>query len=224
MLLTSFAKIFDLDKNLVYYIFDPLCSWCYGFTPVLQKFAQLQTSELEFRVMCGGMLIGDSEVYAHELGEDIKKGFSRIAELSGQTFGEAFYKRLEQTDLKLSSLPGSLAMATLRYYQPDQALEFAHEIQKAFYKEGKNPVSVQTYGECAEDFGMNASDFMRLMVDKERLQIVQKEFEIVRNWKVGSFPTLLYQNGEKALLFSRGYCSLEELNQRYELAKEKLRA
>lgn len=200
-----------MERPVIYYVFDVLCSWCYGFSDNMYQFYEVHKEEIDFRVMSGGMVLGASEGPIGDLPQGIRDTFPRIAELSGRPFSNEFYQLLNKGEAQLSSLPGALAMAAFRTYQPDNALAFAKRMQEAFYQEGLPPAQASTYGHCAEDFGMNATDFMKLMVDKDRLELVKKEFEIVKQWGITGFPTVVYQHQDKAYLLSRGYQSLENL-------------
>lgn len=200
-----------MERPVIYYVFDVLCSWCYGFSDTIYQFQEAHKEEIDFRVMSGGMVLGEREGPIGDLPQLIRDAFPRIAEISGRPFSDEFYALLNKGEAQLSSLPGALAMAAFRTYQPDNALAFAKRMQEAFYQEGLPPAQAATYGHCAEDFGMNATDFMKLMVDTDRLELVKKEFEIVKQWGINGFPTLVYQHQDKAYLLSRGYQSLENL-------------
>lgn len=196
---------------MIYYVFDVLCSWCYGFSPNIKKLQEEYADRIEFRVMSGGMVLGEREGPIGDLSPEILSAFKRIEEMSSQKFSAAFYNMQKEGQALLSSLPGALAMAAFRTYQPDNAVQFASRMQEAIYSEGLEPASAKTFGHCAEDFGMNAEDFMKLMVDKDRLELVKEEFAIVRKWGVNGFPAVIYQEKDKAYLIARGYMDYESL-------------
>ena len=211
-----------MERPVVYYIYDVLCSWCYAFSPVMHKFYEEHKDEYDFRVMSGGMVLGEQEGPIGALPQAIKDGFKRITELSGREFGDAFYTMLEEGSAQLSSLPGALAMAAFRTYQPDNTIAFAKRMQEAIYQEGMAPTEAKTYGHCAEDFGMNSSDFMKLMVDKERLDLVTQEFQIVKSWGIQGFPSVVFQEKDKAFFLARGYMSYEDVESNLAKVKEHL--
>lgn len=206
-----------MDRPVVYYIFDVLCGWCYGFSPVIAQLEEEYRDDFDFRVISGGMILGEREGPVGEVAGYIKEAYPQVEEMTGVKFGEAFLKNiLEPGTAQFSSLPGALALATFRLYQPDNALAFARRMQEAVYKEGLPPTEAKTFGHCAEDFGMNATDFMRLMVDKDKLELVQNEFKVVKHWGIQGFPSVVYQKGEKGYLINRGYRPYSELKQSFE--------
>jgi putative protein-disulfide isomerase len=209
-----------MERPVVYYIFDVLCSWCYGFSATMNEFYETHKEDIDFRVMSGGMVLGEREGPIGDLPEEIRESFKKIEEMSGRPFSQAFYDQLNKGEAQLSSLPGALALSAFRTFQPDNTMAFAKRMQEAFYQEGLAPAEAKTYGQCAEDFGMNASDFMKIMVDKDRLDHVRKEFELVKEWGISGFPTLVYQKADKAYLMGRGYMSKDQLDESYSKIKD----
>ena len=212
-----------MERPVINYIYDPLCGWCYGFSQVIQEFYAQHQEEIDFRVLSGGMVLGDREGPLSDMASYFKGAYKDVENTTGIKFGEAFLKKQDRPgDEQLSSLPGALAMTTFRMYQPDNTIAFSARIQKAIYFEGLPSTSAKTYGHCAEDFGMNADDFMKLMVSKEKLELVKKEFEVVKNWGIRGFPTVVYQKQEKGQIISRGFMPLEKLNEHLALAKNEM--
>lgn len=210
-----------MEKPIVYYIYDVLCGWCYGFSPVITAFHKKYKDDFEFRVVSGGMVLGEREGPIGEVAGYIGKAYRQVEETTGVKFGKGFLEgTLAKGEAHFTSLPGALAMSVLRYYQPDNAVAFAARMQKAIYDEGLAPSEAQTYGYCAEDFGMNATDFMRLMVDIDRLDLVKKEFKTVQQWGVQGFPAVIFQKGDQGYQIARGYLPLDNLEANLESARE----
>jgi len=160
-----------------------------------------------------------------EVAPYIKKAYRQVEQTTGVQFGENFLQgTLAKGDAFFSSLPGALAMAVFRYLQPDQVIPFAAAMQNAIYREGKLPAKPETYGACAEEFGMDAPGFMKRMVEKELLETVQNEFKLVQEWGVQGFPTVIYIQDEQAYLLARGYTPLAQLEENLKTVKAKSHA
>ena len=211
-----------MQNPIIYYLYDPLCVWSYGFSSVIQEFYQKHQEEgLEFRVLSVGMYVGEQEGRIGEVAEHLGDLYPQVEKMTGVAFGQGFRdKILEPGTAAFSSLPGALAMAAFRRYQPDNAIPFAVRIQKAIYDEGRFPVEAKTYGYCAEDFGMNAQDFMKLMVDKELLEHVKQEFKVVKEWGIKGYPAVIYQPKEQGYLMNQGYAPLNTLEYAFEKVKQ----
>ncbi|HEX8350316.1 MAG TPA: DsbA family protein, partial [Hymenobacter sp.] len=48
-----------LDLPELLYIYDPLCGWCYGMTPVVQRIREAFDGRVNVSVLSGGMVTGD---------------------------------------------------------------------------------------------------------------------------------------------------------------------
>lgn len=202
-----------MDNAVIFYVYDPLCGWCYGFSPVMQQFWKQHRENIHFKVLTGGMITGDKEGPIGKVAPYIKTAYREVEKTTGITFGKPFLENvLEDGSALFSSIPGALAMAVFRYLQPDQVVAFAHAVQEAIYRKGKLPTQPETYGECAEQFGMDAPGFMKRMVEKELLTQVHNEFKMVHEWGITGFPSLVYIKNEQAYLLAQGYTSLDNLN------------
>jgi putative protein-disulfide isomerase len=115
-----------MKRPVIYYIYDALCGWCYGFSPVIKAFHDAYKDEFEFRIISGGMITGRREGPIGEVAGYIKDAYQQVEETTGVKFGEDFLNKiLEPGEAYFSSLPSALAMATFRLYQPDNTVAFA---------------------------------------------------------------------------------------------------
>ena len=54
------------DGRHFLYIADPMCSWCYGFAPVIEALAARFAGRLPVRVMMGGLRAGNTRAMRAE--------------------------------------------------------------------------------------------------------------------------------------------------------------
>ena len=80
------------DKHLLY-IADPMCSWCYGFSPVITTLAERFADRLPVRVMVGGLRAGNTQAMRAQDKEYIRGAWTRVNQASGQPFDFAFFRR-----------------------------------------------------------------------------------------------------------------------------------
>ena len=48
------------ERHLLYFA-DPMCSWCYGFSPVISALADEFQDRLSLRVVMGGLRAGNTQ-------------------------------------------------------------------------------------------------------------------------------------------------------------------
>src|SRR5215212_6718911 len=89
--LSSFkAPSESMEKPELMYVFDPLCGWCYGFSPVTLKLKERFGDTLTYSVYTGGLVLGDRVGTVKENFGFVFETYKRIEELSGTKFGEGF--------------------------------------------------------------------------------------------------------------------------------------
>ena len=77
----------------VSYLFDPLCGWCYGAGPTLERLGQLDDVTLE--LMPTGLFAGEgARVMDAQFAAYAWQNDERIARLTGQPFSEIYRSRV----------------------------------------------------------------------------------------------------------------------------------
>lgn len=207
----------------LYYVYDALCGWCYGFSPVIQRFEQQYASELSFEVISGGMVIGDRVGPVAETADYIKTAYHQVEERTGVRFGKAFLEGvLEEGTAIFDSYPAALAMRAFKLSRPRQSIAFAGRIQRAIYHDGMLPRPLEGYAKLATEFGLDETHFLEHMNDATTDMAAQAEFELAQRLGITGFPTLLLEYGEdeKLGVLSRGYIPYDQLEKTYLRAKE----
>ena len=68
-------------ENGMIYIGDPMCSWCWGFSPVLNKIRDKYSSKVKFSVLVGGLRSGGSNPMDPSLRETIGQHWNEVMRL-----------------------------------------------------------------------------------------------------------------------------------------------
>jgi len=122
--------------NTLHYIFDPLCGWCYGAAPLIDAAAGLPGVKVALHG--GGMLAGANRREITPQWRDyVMPHDRRIASLSGQEFGPAYFDGLlRDIGAPLDSAPPITAILAAEALG-GRGLEMAHRVQRAHYAEGR---------------------------------------------------------------------------------------
>ncbi len=210
-----------MKKHTIYYVYDALCGWCYGFSPVIQELQENFGEEYDFKVLSGGMVTGSRVGPIGQVAGYISEAYQVVEEKTGVKFGEDFLETLEEGTAIFDSEPPALAMALFRNQLPEKQVEFAGRLQEAIYKEGLQPAEWETYAKCAADFGLNGTEFAEKMQHPKLKELVAAEWETVSGWGIQGFPSLILHTGEKAFRLARGfvdYATLEGILKQTETA------
>ncbi len=206
------------SKRQVIYIYDPLCGWCYGFTPHLMKWAEAHP-ELNFTVFSGGMVTGDRVGPIREVASYISKAYKNVEERSGISFGKPFLETtLEKGEAIFNSVPPAKALVGLKSLQAGDDLDYAHRIQKAIYEKGHPPEGEKAYVEIAKEVGIDPEEYQDFYRSAEAENKMNKEFELVKTWGIEGFPTLVLLDDGKGYVLTRGFTDADGLDKAYQQA------
>lgn len=192
--------------NKLIYVGDPMCSWCYGFGPELEK-VLAKFPQLDFQLVLGGLRPNGTETMS-ELGNFLREHWDHVEARSGQEFS---YDILEQGDFIYDTEPACRGVETARTLKPEVALDFYHAVQKAFYKENKDTGKVETYLEIAEQFELDTALFKKLFESEEMKENTKADFQLAAGMGIRGFPSMVAQKEDQYYLLSRGYRSGEDM-------------
>lgn len=201
------------ETPTIYYAYDALCGWCYGFSEVISTFHERNRHRFHFHVLSGGMVTGDRVGPVGQVAGYIKEAYLTVENTTGVKFGEDFLATLDEGSAIFTSVPAAKAMALFRSQKPDECVPFAARLQKAVYEEGLPPAEYSTYARCAADFDMDPKAFVQNMDLDKVQQLVQEEFKTVANWGIKGFPSVIYRDGEHAYMIAKGYTPLNVLEE-----------
>jgi putative protein-disulfide isomerase len=156
--ISASAEALPLKAVTLHYLFDPLCGWCYGAAPLLavaHSFAQVQ-----LELHAGGMLTGtnrrtiDAQWRNYVLPHD-----RRIAELSGQPFGDGYFNGLlNDQGAVLDSEPPISAILAVQA-GTGQGLALLQRMQQAHYVEGRRIADLSVLADLAAELGWSLPEF-----------------------------------------------------------------
>lgn len=205
----------NMQSDSLIYVGDPMCSWCYGFSPVVDKLIS-ENQELEFILVMGGLRINGKETM-FELKDFLKEHWEEVAHISGQTFD---YSILEH-DLIYDTAPACKAVVTAGQISPEKSWQFFKTLQSAFYAEGKNPASIETFLNAAIANNINPETFRNRFEESVSDHLLQEQLAWAADMGVHGFPTLLYQKSGKISILANGYDQYEKIKDRLDKLKQK---
>ncbi|GKS87855.1 DsbA family protein [Acidovorax sp. SUPP2539] len=177
---------------VLHYVFDPLCGWCYAAAPLVQ--AARQVPGLAIALHGGGMLAGPNRIAITPRWRDhVVPHDRRIAQLTGQPFGEAYFEGLlrDPTAVMDSEPPTTAILAAQALGQ--RGLDIAHRIQQAHYAQGRRVADAAVLQDLAAELGLDAEAFRAAFAQWQGAP-TQAHFAESRQWlaRAGGqgFPTL----------------------------------
>ena len=199
-------------KDTIYYVYDPLCSWCYGFSPVIKKIKNAYKDQFDFKVISGGMQSGERKQPVSAIRDYLKAAYKNVTEKTGVEFGEKFMTVLEEGSRMLDSIPPSIALSIVKDLKPEEALNFAASIQEAIYYDGFNWNSVKEYLPYLKQYDIDPEDFKRKFEDPIYKEKTLEDFKLAANFGVTGFPSVILKKEDKYYLIAQGFVPFEKLN------------
>jgi putative protein-disulfide isomerase len=184
----------------LHYIYDPLCGWCYGASPLVREAREVPG--LRVSLHGGGLMAG---VARRRVSQDLRQFVlhhdQRIATLSGQPFGEAYREGLlRDTTVTLDSEPPTAAILAAEALA-ERGLDMLARIQTAHYVEGRRVTDEAVLVELALEIGLDGyrfgGEFARMLADTVRHHIAQSR-RLLEQVEGEGFPTFVLETDERA--------------------------
>jgi len=177
----------------LHYIYDPLCGWCYGSSPLLQAAA---SDVWNIELHAGGMMAGPNrQPLTPALRQFVLKHDVRIAELSGQPFGQDYREGLlRQEDVLFDSEPPITAILAAG----PKGLAMLERIQRAHFVEGRRISDNVVLMELAVELGLGATEFRNAFErfsGKRTMDHIADSRALLDRVQGGGFPTFAFERG-----------------------------
>jgi len=176
------------------YVADPMCSWCWGFAPVLASVTADLPDDVGVRLVLGG-LAPDSDVPMDDaMVRYVQDAWHAVAARSGAEFNHAFW---EQHHPKRSTWPACRAVLAAG----ERSREMYEAIQRAYYLEAHDPSDRATLIELAGELGLDPAKFDATLDAPETHALLAEEFALRDRLGATGYPSVgLERNGELKLI------------------------
>jgi putative protein-disulfide isomerase len=196
------------EQRFVYFA-DPMCSWCYGFAPVISALADRFEGRMGLHLVMGGLRAGNTAPMRAEDKAYVRDAWTRVGAASGQPFDFSFFDR---ESFVYDTEPACRAVVTARHLLPRLALPFMGRIAQAFYAENRDITSAEEIAAVAEDAGFDRQEFAGAFLATDTRNETFRDFLTAQELGISGFPTLLAGSEEKGYaLVTNGYRPLEDV-------------
>ena len=195
--------------HLIYFA-DPMCSWCWGFAPVIAGVAAIFGEDLPIRLVMGGLRPGTDTPMTDAAKREVSGHWRHVAEASGQPFD---YDFLERLDFIYDTDPAAQAVVLVREQAPELALKFLAQVQHAFYAEGRDVTSTAVLADLIAELGLDRTAALAQMGTEPLKQSTWSDYALSQRAGVTGFPTLIAGPNPDGTygLVARGYRQADEV-------------
>lgn len=187
--------------STLHYIFDPLCGWCYAAAPLIRAAREVPGLRVVFHG--GGMMTGaNRRTITPQWRDYVMPHDQRIAQLTGQPFGEAYFEGLlRDTTVVMDSAPPTAAILATEDIA-GRGLDMLHRLQHAHYAEGRRIAEREVLIGLAAELGLDSAVFGTAF-DRLAGAATEQHFRESRAWLARvdgqGFPTLVLEHAEGGL-------------------------
>ena len=193
-----------MDGPHLIYFADPMCSWCYGFSPVIDEIRAAYGRALPMRVIMGGLRPGTDRPMTSEAKREVIGHWNHVHEASGLPFDPAV---LDREGFIYDTDPAARAVVVARREGEELAARYLAAAQQAFYAENRDVTSAEVLGDLAEQFGLDRDAFLAAWSTEEAKQETWRDYALSQRAGVTGFPTLVGGPNEHGVfgVVTRGY-------------------
>lgn len=195
------------DKTL-WYIADPMCSWCWGFAPTIEAIRQRYAERLTIAIILGGLRPGTVQPIANQQRDEILGHWHNVQRMTGQPF---LFEGAMPEGFVYDTEPACRGVATVSTLAPSLTFPFFSAIQLAFYTQQIDVTQPENLMQIAANLDIDAEQFLHVFSSEAIKQKTLANFGKAKQWGITGFPSLVLQNNESYQLLSSGYCPAETL-------------
>ncbi len=181
--------------STLYYVHDPMCSWCWAFRPTLTKLLAALPSHIKVQYLVGGLAPDSDEPMDETTQAMIQKHWHTIEKKVPTTkFNFDFWTN---NTPRRSTYPACRAVLAAKAQDAGKEDAMIFAIQQAYYFQAKNPSNDDTLIHCAKPIGLDTKQFQQDLHAKHTQQQLEHDIQQAQNMGVHSFPSLILEdNGQ----------------------------
>ena len=176
-------------KAQLHYIYDPMCSWCWGYAPTWHRLQKELEPHVDIVYRLGGLAKDSNLVMSADMQNFLQQTWRKISQQLGTQFNFDFW---QQCQPRRSTYPACRAALIARAYGKEQ--EMLSAIQQGYYLQAKNPSDIETLQALAIEIGLDAEDFSQQISSQQIDAALQLEIAKTSELPIKGFPSLVLLN------------------------------
>ena len=176
----------------LYYIHDPMCSWCWGFRPTLDTLLEQLPDQLRVKRLLGGLAPDSDQPMPQGMQQMLQQTWQQIqATIPGTRFNFAFWT---DNQPRRSTWPSCRAILAARSQNPLFETPMITAIQIAYYLNAQNTSDTEILVSLAGDVGCDTALFANELHSEETRNALLHEIDFSRRLGAQGFPSLLHES------------------------------
>ncbi|MCF6225748.1 MAG: DsbA family protein [Xanthomonadales bacterium] len=197
-------------QTTLFYIHDPMCSWCWGYRPTWQKLKAALPASVEVKNLLGGLAADNEQAMPIDMQQTIASHWHKIQSLLGTEFNFDFWSQCKPRRDTYKACRAVLAAAN-----QGREEDMIEAIQRAYYLRAMNPSEIDTLVHLAVEQDLDEKTFQRDLTTGATDNKFRDQRQQTRYLGANSFPSLVlatnHTNKPIALNYTDYRVSLDEI-------------
>ena len=175
----------------LYYVHDPMCSWCWAFKPTWVKIESGLSNSILTQRLLGGLAADNQDKMPDELQHFLQQTWLKIMQVvPGTQFNFDFWRLCEP---RRSTWPACRAVIAARQLDAESEEAMIEAIQKAYYLNAENPSNDSTLIKLAIQIGLDENEFAQRLHCPETQRTLSNEIQQASALGAEGFPSLILE-------------------------------
>ena len=182
-----------------------MCSWCWGFHPVIKELKKEYSHLFSFSLVAGGLRTKGQMPWTEESREYLLQNWNAVAQQTKQPFN---FSLLNKEYFDYDTYPACKALVSVRELWGEEAsFEYLEKIQTRFYKEGEDITSIEVLKADVADKEM----FLAFYNSKRAEILMRHDFSKARSMGANSFPSVVKIDKDGHMVCQHGYQTMNKI-------------
>ncbi len=196
----------QMTESTLFYIHDPMCSWCWGFRPQWDALKNALPDEVAIVNIAGGLAKDCDDPMPQEMQETVQGWWRDIHQQLGTAFNYDFWSNNVPRRSTFMSCRAAIAAG----YQNAED-KMINAIQQAYYLRALNPSNVELLERLAGELHLDTVKFKRDLHSDETQEEFSRQLSCARQLPIDGFPSLVLQIGDIIHPIERNYHNHEAM-------------
>ncbi len=190
----------------LYYVHDPMCSWCWGFRPTWDALQRALPASVAVINVAGGLAADCDQPMPIDMQRTIEGYWHSIQKQLGTEFNFDFWRNNQPRRSTYMACRATLAAAN----QNSQAA-MINAIQRAYYLQARNPSDDKVLIQLATELGLEPQQFERDLYSSETETEFARQRALARQLPIQGFPSLVLKTGNHISRIDQDYLHVEPM-------------
>lgn len=184
----------QVNKSTLYYVHDPMCSWCWAFVPTWTHIERALSGHMDIQYLLGGLAPDTDEPMPPSMQKAISGYWKTIEQrVPGTKFNYDFWTKCQP---RRATYPSCRAVIAARAQDSSKEKPMIRAIQEGYYLNAQNPSDESTLVGFAETLGLDSAQFLHDLNSESTQHTLQQEIAMGQRIGAQGFPSLILKNVE----------------------------